>query len=71
MNERVSDGSDLNDLNPQGPLLSFCRFGFPWEIGMYWNLTVGGLNQRAVGCPGLDEPFGTIDKSKDDKNQGN
>ena len=24
---------------------------------MYWNLTVGGLNQRATGCPGLDEPF--------------
>ena len=39
-----------------------CRFGFPWEIGMYWNLTVGGLNQRAMGCPGLDAPFGTIDK---------
>ena len=38
---------------------------------MYWNVTVGGLNQRPVGCPGLDEPFGTIDKSKDDKNQGN
>ena len=39
-----------------------CRFGFPWEIGMYWNLTVGGLNQRAMGCPGLDVPFGTIDR---------
>jgi len=38
------------------------RFGFPWEIGMYWNLTVGGLNQRAMGCPGLDVPFGTIDR---------
>ena len=38
------------------------RFAFPWEIGMYWNLTVGGLNQRGMGCPGLDLPFGTIDK---------
>ena len=35
---------------------------FPWEIGMYWNLTVGGLNQRAMGCPGIDRPFGSIDK---------
>ena len=29
---------------------------------MYWNFTVGGQNQRAMGCPGLDMPFGTIDK---------
>ena len=29
---------------------------------MYWNLTVGGLNQRAMGCPGIDRPFGTINK---------
>ena len=38
---------------------------------MYWNLTVGGLNQRAMGCPGLDEPFGTIDKEQDEHHQGN
>ena len=38
------------------------QFAFPYEIGMYWNLTVGGVGQRAVGCPGLDEPFGTIDE---------
>jgi len=36
------------------------QFGFPWEIGLYWNFTVGGVGQRAVGCPGLDRPFGTI-----------
>ena len=29
---------------------------------MYWNLTVGGVGQRAIGCPGLNEPFGTITK---------
>ena len=54
------------------------QFAFPYEIGMYWNLTTGGLyiscirysiiiqlfcllnsgiGQRAMGCPGLDEPF--------------
>ena len=39
------------------------RFAFPWEIGMYWNLTSPhGLNQRAMGCPGLDLPFGTVDE---------
>ena len=27
---------------------------------MYWNLTTGGVGQRAVGCPGLDEPFGEV-----------
>ena len=32
-------------------------FAFPWEIGMYWNLTVGGVNSRAIGCPGLDTPY--------------
>ena len=36
------------------------QFGFPYEIGLFWNLTVGGVAQRAVGCPGLDEPFGTV-----------
>jgi len=38
------------------------QFGFPWEIGLYWNFTVGGVAQRAIGCPGLDTPFGTITK---------
>ena len=38
------------------------QFGFPWEIGLYWNFTVGGVAQRAVGCPGLDTPFGTVDQ---------
>ena len=37
------------------------QFAFPWEIGLYWNFTVGGVAQRAVGCPGLDEPFGSVD----------
>ena len=36
------------------------QFGFPWELGMFWNLTVGGVGQRAIGCPGLDEPFGSL-----------
>ena len=38
---------------------------------MYWNLTVGGLNQRAMGCPGLDVPFGTINKEQDNDKQSN
>ena len=25
------------------------QFAFPWEVGMYWNLTVGGDNFRAQG----------------------
>ena len=25
------------------------QFAFPWEIGMYWNLTVGGAGKRAMG----------------------
>ena len=25
------------------------QFAFPWEIGMYWNLTVGGSGKRAMG----------------------
>ena len=37
-------------------------FGFPWEIGLAWNLTVGGVGQRAMGCPGLNEDFGTVSK---------
>ena len=39
-------------------------FAFPWEVGMYWNLTTGGpgSSQRAIGCPGLDEPFGQVPK---------
>jgi len=40
------------------------RFAFPYEIGLYWNFTVGGVAQRAVGCAGLDEPFGTITEPK-------
>ena len=38
------------------------QFAFPYEIGLFWNFTVGGVGQRAIGCPGLDEPFGTISK---------
>ena len=34
-------------------------FMFPWEVGMYWNLTVGGIGQRATGCPVLTD-FGTL-----------
>lgn len=40
------------------------QFAFPWEIGAYWNLTSQEYSetsaQRAVGCPGLDDDFGTI-----------
>ena len=25
------------------------QFGFPWEIGMYWNLTVDGASHRPQG----------------------
>ena len=35
-------------------------FALPWEVGMYWDLKVGGLNKRAIGCPGLDTPFGSV-----------
>ena len=38
------------------------QFAFPWEIGLYWNFTVGGVAQRAVGCPGLDRPFGSVNQ---------
>ena len=38
------------------------QFAFPWEIGFYWNIQVGGVAQRAIGCPGLDEPFGSVDE---------
>lgn len=37
------------------------QFSFPYEVGLYWDFTVGGPSQRAMGCPGLDEPFGTTD----------
>jgi len=40
------------------------QFAFPWEIGLYWNFTVGGEAQRAVGCPGLDAPFGSVNDPK-------
>ena len=40
-------------------------FAFPWEVGMFWNLTVGHDSQRAVGCPGLDEPFGSVGGPRD------
>ena len=40
------------------------QFAFPWEIGAYWNLTSQDYSetsaQRPVGCPGLDDDFGTI-----------
>jgi len=38
------------------------QFAFPWEIGLYWNFSVGGVGQRAIGCPGLDKPFGTVEE---------
>ena len=37
------------------------QFAFPWEISLYHDFSVGGVAQRAQGCPGLDEPFGTLD----------
>ena len=38
------------------------QFSFPYEVGMYWDFQVGEVSQRAIGCPGIDEPFGTIDE---------
>jgi len=36
-------------------------FAFPWEVGMYYNFTTSReKGQRPIGCPGLDEPFGSI-----------
>ena len=34
-------------------------FGKSFELGMYWNFTMGwdGSRFRPIGCPGLDEPF--------------
>ena len=41
------------------------QFGFPWEIGMYWKFKIGeGESQRPMGCPGIDEDFGTISDPK-------
>ena len=40
------------------------QFAFPWEVGMFWNMTVGGVGQRAIGCTGLDAEFGTITDPK-------
>ena len=37
------------------------QFSFPYEVGMYWDFQVGEVSQRAIGCPGIDEPFGTVD----------
>jgi len=38
-------------------------FAFPWEVGMYYNFTTSReKGQRPIGCPGLDEPFGTLDQ---------
>jgi len=42
------------------------QFAFPWEIGMYWNLTVDGASHRAQGCPGLDDyEYGSVNPWKD------
>jgi len=38
------------------------QFAFPWEVGMMYDFTVGGEMQRPMGCKGLDEPFGTLEK---------
>ena len=41
------------------------QFGFPWEVGMYWKFKIGeGESQRPIGCPGIDEDFGTISDPK-------
>ena len=31
------------------------QFGLPYEIGLYWNMTVGGPAQSGTGCPGLTD----------------
>jgi len=42
------------------------QFAFPWEIGMYWNLTVGGAGKRAMGCPGLDDyDYGVVNPASE------
>ena len=34
------------------------QFAFPWEISSYWKFTTSEKDgQRAIGCPGLDDPF--------------
>lgn len=58
-----ADASDLQNRHNSG---WNNQFAFPWEIGLYWNLTtqhysVDNMNaQRPIGCTGLDEPFGTV-----------
>ena len=53
------DAADFQDRHNQG---WNNQFALPYEVGLYWNFTVGGVGQRAIGCPGLDEPFGTVDE---------
>jgi len=74
-NNIVHDGP-LVDVNPEpiGPWTEEDKrnrhvgwnnqFAFPWEIGFYYNFTVGGVGQRAIGCSGLDEDFGTVSDPK-------
>ena len=38
------------------------QFAFPWEIGMYWNLTVGGAGKRAMGKKNIVLKFGLSEK---------
>lgn len=44
------------------------QFAFPWEVGMFWNFSVGGEAQRPVGCPGLDRPFGKVNVEVEEPN---
>jgi len=40
------------------------QFAFPWEVGFYYNFTVGGVAQRPIGCSGIDDDFGTVSDPK-------
>ena len=46
------------------------QFALPYETGLFWNFTTGGVGERAIGCPGLDEPFGEVKTEGDEKGTG-
>ena len=51
---KKAENDDISSWNNQ--------FAFPWEIGMYWNLTtdLSSPGQKPSGCKGLDDDFGTV-----------
>ena len=43
------------------------QFALPYEVGLFWNFTTSeSEGQRAIGCPGLDEPMGVVNTDSPD-----